>query len=126
MKKLMCVGALMLGMSMATFGSENSVYGAENTNALVAKYTINANAKSLVRFLELSEDQKSLVIEFQRGFERSMLLASDARTEAGRKIMVDNAIKYNLSNMRWILTKEQYAKYCRVLNVSLVNREIVK
>ena len=125
MKKLMCVVALMLGMSMATFGSVNSINRAENTNVLVEKYTINANAKSLVRFLELSEDQVQLVIEFQRSFERSLLSASDMQVKPIREAIVNNAIKYNLRNMRSVLTNEQYQKYLRVLNVSLKYREII-
>ena len=125
MKKLMCVVALMFGMSMATFGSVNSINRAENTNVLVEKYTINANAKSLVRFLELSEDQEQLVIEFQRVFERSLLSASDVQVKPIREAIVNNAIKYNLRNMRSVLTNEQYQKYLRVLNVSLKYREII-
>lgn len=125
MKKLMCVVALMFGMSMATFGSVNSINRAENTNVLVEKYTINANAKSLVRFLELSEDQVQLVIEFQRTFEKSLLSASDMQVKPIREAIVNNAIKYNLRNMRSVLTNEQYQKYLRVLNVSLKYREII-
>lgn len=126
MKKLMCVVALMLGMSTATFGSDNRVFDTEDTNSLVANYSINANAKSLVRYLELSEDQKSFVIESQRVFEKSLLSASDIKVNSVRKAIVENAVKSNLRNMNSILTKDQYRKYVRVLNVSLKNRRIIE
>ena len=126
MKKLMCVVALMLGMSTATFGSDISFYDTENTNSLMVNYNINVNAKSLVRFLNLSEDQKSLVMEFQRTFEKSLLSASVIDGNSRRDAIVDNAIKSNLRNMNCILTAEQYRKYTRVLNVTLRNRNIVR
>ena len=126
MKKLMCVVALMLGMSTATFGSDISFYDTENTNSLMVNYNINVNAKSLVRYLNLSEDQESLVIEFQRTFEKSLLSASNIDNNSRRDLIVDNAIKSNLRNMNCILTNEQYRKYTRVLNVSLKNRNIIR
>ena len=126
MKKLMCVVALMLGMSTATFGSDISFYDTENTNSLMVNYNINVNAKSLVRYLNLSEDQESLVIEFQRTFEKSLLSASNIDNNSKRDLIVDNAIKSNLRNMNCILTNEQYRKYTRVLNVSLKNRNIIR
>ena len=126
MKKLMCVVALMLGMSTATLGSDISFYDTENTNSLMVNYNINVNAKSLVRYLNLSEDQESLVIEFQRAFEKSLLSASNIDNNSRRDLIVDNAIKSNLRNMNCILTNEQYRKYTRVLNVSLKNRNIIR
>jgi hypothetical protein len=126
MKKLMCVVALMLGMSTATFGSDNRVFGTEDTNSLAVNYNINVNAKSLVRYLELSEDQESLVMEFQRTFEKSLFSASDIQAKPMRKAIVENAVKSNLRNMNCILTKKQYRKYTRVLNLSLKNRRIIE
>ena len=123
MKKLMCVVALMLGVSMATFGTDKSV---ANTNAMNANYSINVNAKSLVRYLDLSVEQEPLVIEFQRAFEKSLIDASEIQTLPVREAIVKNAVKINLRNMNCVLDKKQYRKYTRVLNVSLRNRRIVK
>ena len=43
-----------------------------------------------------------------------------------RESMVNNAITYDLKNMKYVLTDEQYKKYLKVLNLTLINRNIKK
>ena len=119
MKKLVFFVALMLGMSTATFATDEN---AEATNAVEA-YSFNTNAKSLVRYLDLNEDQASTVMETQRAFENAMRMASVMDGE-GREKMVKNAIDFDLKHMKYILTDKQYKKYRLVLNTSLRNRNI--
>jgi len=120
MKKLVIFAVMLLGVATAAFGeNENG-----NVVANVENYNINTSATSLVRFLNTSEDQTPTVIEFQRNFENALKIASVLK-EDSRKKVVDNAIKGNLRNMKYILTREQYVRYNRVLQVTLINRQIV-
>ena len=120
MKKLVCFVALMLGMSTATFATD------ENTEVMTTMeaYNLNASANGLVRFLNLNEDQKESVIETQRAFENAMRMAATMSDTDGRQKMVDNAIIYDLRNMSYILTENQFRKYRTVLNTTLRNRNI--
>ena len=122
MKKLMCVVVLMLGMSMATFASNDSV---DNTKTLVNNYSFNVNANSLARFLVLTEDQEDLVIKSQRTFEKSLASAFESESKSSRDAIVENAITKNLREMHALLTEKQYAKYLTVLNLSLKHRHII-
>ena len=117
----MCMAAMLLMIATAAFGENENVGMVNNT----ADYSLHTNAKSLVRFLKTSEDQTAIVIEFQRGFESALQMASTMNNES-RQSIVDNAIKGNLKNMKYILTDEQYKKYIRVLHASLRNRHIVE
>ena len=45
--------------------------------------------------------------------------------EESRNSMTKNAIDYDLRHMNYILTDEQYAKYVKVLNATIINRGIV-
>jgi len=121
MKKLMCMAAMLLMIATAAFGENENISMTANT----ADYEMHTNAKSLVRYLGTSEDQTATVIDFQRGFENALQVAS-VMNEDTRKSIIDNAISGNLKNMKYVLTNEQYQKYLRVLYASLKNRNIVK
>jgi len=41
-----------------------------------------------------------------------------------KKVMIDNVIKFNLKNMKSILTGVQYRKFLKVFNATLNNRNI--
>lgn len=119
MKKLILSVALLLATGLtANAEGENS-----NSINMVEAYDINVNINSLVRFLELSVDQVESVDNVQKVFTESLRCAAVMNGES-RKKMVKNAINYNLSNLKYVLTDDQYKKYVRVLNVTLTNRGI--
>ena len=122
MKKLILSVALLLATGLtANAEGENS-----NSVNMVEAYDINVNINSLARYLELSKDQIESVDNIQKVFSESLRCAAVSGGQESRKNMVRNAIKYDLKNMRYILTEEQYKKYVRILNVTLNNRKIEK
>ena len=122
MKKLF---ALLLTLVMV-FSLGVTAYAEDNNSNhvnMVEAYDIDININSLVRFLELSVDQVESVDNVQKVFTESLRCAAVMNDES-RKKMVKNAINYNLSNLKYVLTDDQYKKYVRVLNATLTNRGI--
>ena len=118
MKKIILFAAFLFTMN-ANVNAEN-----EAVNSVEA-YNINANINSLVRFLNLSNDQIESVESVQKVFEENLRCASFMNGES-RKNMVTNSIEYDLKNMSYVLNKEQYRKYLTVLNATISNRNIGK
>ena len=116
MKKIILFIAFLFTMN-ATASAEN-----EAVNSVEA-YSINTNINSLVRFLELSNDQIESVSHVQKVFEENLKYASYMNGES-RKRMVRNSIDFDLKNMKYVLSNEQYKKYLTILNVTLTNRNI--
>lgn len=121
MKKLILAVAMLLATNFAAMAeNENS-----NSMNMVEAYDISININSLARYLELSVDQIESVDNIQKVFTESLRCASVMSGDS-RKKMVNNAINYDLSNLRYVLTEGQYKKYVRILNVTLSNRGIEK
>lgn len=121
MKKLVLTVAMLLAINFSAIaGNENS-----NSMNMVEAYDIEININSLARYLELSVDQIESVDNVQKVFTESLRCASVMSGDS-RKKMVKNAINYDLSNLRYVLTEDQYKKYVKVLNVTLSNRGIEK
>ena len=118
MKKTILFIAFLFTMN-ASVNAEN-----EAVNSVEA-YNINANINSLVKYLNLSNDQIESVESVQKVFEENLRCASFMNGES-RKNMVSNSIEYDLKNMSYVLNKEQYKKYLTVLNATLANRKIEK
>jgi hypothetical protein len=120
MKKLVLTVALLLATSLSVMaGNENS-----NKLSRVEAYTLNVNVNSLARYLELSKDQVESVENIQNVFSESLRCAAVMETDESRKNMVKSAIEFDLKNLSYVLSKEQYKKYLKVLNVTLINRGI--
>lgn len=122
MKKLILAVAMLLATNITAMADDTN----SNEMNMVEAYDINININSLARYLELSEDQIESVDNIQKVFSESLRCAAVSGGQESRKNMVRNAIKYDLKNMRYILTEEQYKKYVRILNVTLNNRKIEK
>lgn len=121
MKKLFLMMAMLLATSFTAFADDNN---SNNVN-MVEAYTINVKINSLVRYLELSDDQKESVESVHKVFSESLRYAAVMDNE-NRNALIKNVIDYDLKNMKYILTKEQYKKYLKVLNATMVNRGIIK
>ena len=119
MKKLILSVALLLATGLTAYAEDTN---SNNVN-MVEAYDIDININSLVRFLELSVDQVESVKNIQEVFTESLRCAA-VMNDNSREKMVKNAINYDLSNLKYILTDDQYKKYVRVLNVTLTNRGI--
>ena len=116
MKKIILFMAFLFTMNAAAFAENEAT-----TN--VEAYNISANINSLVKYLDLSKDQVESFENVQKVFEDSLRGASVMGND-GRKKMVKNSIDFDLKNMKFILNDEQFKKYVKILNVTLVNRGI--
>ena len=119
MKKLILSVALLLATGLTAYAEDTN----SNSMNMVEAYDIEININSLVRFLELSVDQVESVKNIQEVFTESLRCAA-VMNDNSREKMVKNAINYDLSNLKYVLTDDQYKKYVRVLNVTLANRGI--
>lgn len=113
MKKLFIFAVSVLMASVSAFG--------ENNNAKPINANMNPNIHSLVRYLDLSEDQVESVKVAHDAFSSAVKHAELVCGEE-KEAMLKNAMEFNAKNMREILTKEQYRKYMKAFNVTMVNR----
>ena len=101
--------------------SNNSKF--KNFNDSIMMYD-NMNFTPIYRFLQLKDNQYE---EFYR-IHKDVTYSLDylkKKKENGVKTF-NNHISVDLKNCHYILDKEQYHKYLRVLNVTLVNRNLSK
>jgi len=108
-----------------------SVYSyAEDTNTNevnnVEKYDINVDIKKLGSFLQLTSDQEDGMKTVEVELHNDLLVASVETNDESRAKITKNAIEKHIKHAHYVLNDEQYHKYLRVLNVTLVNRGIVK
>ena len=117
MKKVILILVAMLATTTATFAETKKEAKTDN----IAAYNIDININALCAALQLNEDQKETVTDFHNTFCTEMLVAGNAE-KSERQRLVDHAVKNAVSNMSYILTKEQYNKYVAILNNTLSNR----
>ena len=122
MKKCILTVAMLLATCFSAMADNNESNNIETIKA----YDINVNINSLARYLELSDDQIDVVDSIQKGFTDGLRCAATMEDAESRKKMVSNSIEYDLQNMGYILTKEQFRKYIKVLNMTMINRGIKK
>lgn len=114
MKKIVLMFVMMLTMSIYSFADDTTATKVEN----IEKYELKINHKKLVSYLDLEEDQVDCVDMYMSELEKNMLFAYEMKSN---KILV-NAIDKNIKCMRYILNNEQYRKYLRLINLTLVNK----
>lgn len=122
MKKVILVVAMLLATNLSVSAINSN---SDNINSVKA-YDINVNINSLARYLDASKDQYELIDSIQNSFSDGLRRAAMMDTDDSRKKMVKNAIEYNTKNMSYVLTREQYRKYLRVLNQTVNNRGLMK
>jgi hypothetical protein len=116
MKKIVLTIVALMSMTM-TFAENESAANLNTTEA----YNMTVNMRQLARALNLSNDQVESVAEVHKTFSAEMMFAAQYGKDERAKMM-DKAINKDLAYMNYILNKDQYRKYLRLLNVTLVNR----
>ena len=116
MKKIVLTIVALMSMTM-TFAENESAANLNTTES----YNMAVNMKMLAKALGLSKDQVESVAEVHKTFSAEMMFAAQYGKDERAKMM-DKAINKDLAYMNYILNKDQYRKYLRLLNVTLVNR----
>ncbi len=120
MKRLFLIVVAVLSITMAFARNEN-LNKVDSTNA----YNMSVNHARLADYLELSSDQLEAVKDIHSSFCADMLNAANSYGEE-RSNMVQDALYKDLTYMSYILTKDQYNKYLRILNATFINRGLNK
>ncbi len=120
MKRLFLIVVAVLSMTM-TFAGNEKLNIVDSANA----YNMSVNHVKLAEYLELSSDQFEAVKDIHASFCADMLNAANSVGEE-RSYMIKDAIDKDLTYMSFILTKDQYNKYLRVLNATFNNRGLNK
>ena len=116
MKRLFLTMVAVLSMTMTFAENEN----AASLNSAEA-YDMTVNMRKLAQTLALTSDQMESVAEIHKTFAAEMMFAAQSKGEERNK-KVKKAIKKDLAYMDYILSKEQYHKYVKLLNITLLNR----
>ena len=122
MKKIVLTVAAVMSMTLAFAAGENDN---NNTTTNTNAYKFNVSTYALSRALNLDFDQGDVVEDINRTFATEMMNASVAEGSE-RESKVQNAIKKDLSYMRYVLNDRQYREYVKLLNVTLNNRGLNK
>lgn len=116
MKRLFLTMVAVLSMTM-TFAENENAASLNSTEA----YNMTVNMNKLAKALNLTTDQYESVAEIHKTFSAEMIFAAQNKGEERNK-MVEKAIKKDLAYMDYVLSKDQYRKYVKLLNVTLLNR----
>ena len=84
----------------------------------------NMNFAPIYRFLQLKNDQYEEFYRIHRDVANSLNYLKEKK-EDGTQVF-NNHMSVNLRNSYYILDKEQYHMYLKVLNMTLVNRDLLK
>jgi len=122
MKKVFLMLVMLFTMSAYSFAEDNNASEVQR----IEKYSIKVNTKKLGHYLELSKDQMESIEAIEEAFSNDLMFAAVGCNDLNREAVTKNAIAKNIKHMSYILNREQYIKYLRVLNVTMRNREIVK
>jgi hypothetical protein len=118
MKKYFLMLVMMFTMSVYSFAEDNNATEMQR----IERFTVNVNTKKLGQYLELSKDQMESVEVIAEEFSRDLMFAAVECNDNNRIAVTKNLINKNLQHMSYVLDKEQYKKYMRVLNVTVINR----
>lgn len=131
MKKIVLMMMAMMSMTVAfagnNFGDENKdAKKAEATTVTeMSKYNMTMDYSKLARTLHLNENQMEGVIYVHDRFIRDMRKAGKADEDA-REALVNKAVGREYANMKYILNREQFAKFRTIINSTIMNRGLVK
>ena len=120
MKRLFLTVMAVLSMTM-TFAEEEKVANLSSMNA----YDMSVNIRKLGVTLGLTLDQMESVADVHHAFCGDMLVAAHANADE-RQTLVGQAVAKDLKYMNYILTADQFSKYCELLQATLANRGIEK
>lgn len=114
MKKIVLMMVMLFTMSIYSFADDTTAAKIDN----IEKYDLKINNKKLNDFLGLDDDQVDCVDMYMSELQKNMFFAYEMKSD---KILV-NAIDKHIKCMRYILNDEQYRKYLRLINLTLVNK----
>ena len=112
MKKIVLSAALLMGVAAAS----------ATTRDVDRNLELNVNIDKLSVYLALDAQQAELTERYAAEFSDQLHYAKYAKKSERRARKVQRAVYTNLGQMRQTLTKEQYGKYLRLMNVTLRNR----
>ena len=127
MKKLLIITAFLLGGILSTKAEVVEKERTEVAYIMAPEQKIemydfsNFNVKRLSIYLKLDEEQEDEVRFYFDQFSKNMLWVFE---QPNRKLLLNNALELHLKGMAQVLSKKQYHKYLRVLNVEFMNRGI--
>lgn len=114
MKRLVLTVATVLFLTATGFAA-----GKQPTTAT---WEGNINVVKLSNYLKLTSEQSEEVANISTFFDEQMVRATRAKKNQGK--LLQNAVYGNLKLMKQTLSTEQYAKYVKLMNVTLQNRGI--
>ena len=120
MKKVIFMAVMLFTMSVNVFADNNNAEEVQR----IERYDIKVSTSGLSRFLELSKDQEESVATITENLSKDLMFAAVECNETNRKAVTKNAIMKNTTHMRYVLNRNQYLKYLKVLNVTIQNRGI--
>ncbi|NDV81171.1 hypothetical protein [Bacteroides sp. 51] len=115
MKRLVLAAMAVICLSASSFAA-----GKQPTTATT--WEGNINVTKLSNYLKLSSAQTEEVANITTFFDEQMGRATRAKKNQDK--MLQNAVYGNLKLMKGTLSAEQYAKYIKLMNVTLQNRGI--
>ena len=121
MKKYFLMLVMMFTMSVYSFAEDNNATEIQR----IEKFTVNVNTKKLGQYLELSKDQMESVEVIEEELSRDLMFAAVECNDNNRVAVTKNVLNKNLQHMSYILDREQYKKYVKVLNMTVINRELL-
>lgn len=93
-----------------------------NDSTVVAKWDGSINKAKLSKYLKLTVTQKEEVADICDYFQEQMKTANRSTKNADQKVR--NAVYGNLKLMKETLDEKQYAKYVRLMALTLNNKGI--
>ncbi|MDR3118675.1 MAG: hypothetical protein LBU44_04545 [Mediterranea sp.] len=115
MKRLVLAAMAVICLSASSFAA-----GKQPVTAIT--WEGNINISKLSSYLKLSSAQAEEVTNISMFFDEQMGRATRAKKNQDK--MLQNAVYGNLKLMKQALSPEQYAKYVKLINVTLQNRGI--
>ena len=94
------------------------------TIEIVNDSVFNKANKPIYRYLEIKNDQKKMFNDIHNDLYRSIKYLNENKELATDSFKMH--LNHDLYLSQMILTKEQYHKYLRVLNVTLANKNLTK
>lgn len=116
MKTILVVIMMLFGLSFNSFIQAN--------DREVRLNEVKLNERGFEKYLQLDSTQVEDVKTIQYNFMDALNQVPTIEDKEARQNYLRNAILYSLRNMRYFLDERQYAKYLRILNVTLNNRGI--
>ena len=120
MKKVFLMLVMLFTMSVCSFAEDNNATETQR----IERYDIKVNTKKLADYLELTSDQFEAVECIADQFSKDMMFAAIECESGNCKTVTKNVLDKNIKDMSYVLNKEQYHKYLKVLNATITNRKI--